>query len=95
MSSERIAPMTLEKEDLSTPRLVYKGKQDVLGQGVHTDPETGELVGETKVVNTPEELAQAKKDGWRLTAEDPDAAEPTAVPKKSADPDYGAPKAKK
>lgn len=90
--------MTLDKEDLSTPRLVYKGKQDVLGLGVHTDPETGELVGETKVVNTPEELAQAKKDGWRLTAEDPDAAEPVAAPKKGpGDPgDYSGPaKAKK
>jgi hypothetical protein len=87
--------MTLEKEDLSTPRLVYKGKQDVLGQGVHTDPETGELVGETKVVNTPEELAQAKKDGWRLTAEDPDAAEPAPAPKHAGGPYADAPKAKK
>jgi hypothetical protein len=86
--------MTLEKEDLSTPRLVYKGKQDVLGQGVHTDPETGELVGETKVVHTPEELAQAKKDGWRLTAEDPDAAEPAPAPKKGAE-SYDGAKAKK
>ena len=53
----------------------------MLGQGLHTDPETGELVGETMTVSTPEELAQAKKDGWRLTAEDPDAAPPEAEPK--------------
>jgi hypothetical protein len=66
--------------EVTTPRLVYRGAQDVLGLGLHTDPETGELVGETKVVYTPEELAQAKKDGWRLTAEDPNAAPPEPAP---------------
>jgi hypothetical protein len=62
--------------DTSTPRLVYRGKQDVLGLGTHTDPDTGELIGENKAVYTQEELEAAAADGWRLTAEDPDAAPP-------------------
>jgi hypothetical protein len=61
------------QQDTSTPRLVYRGKQDVLGLGMHTDPETGELIGENKAVQTQEELAEAQADGWRLTSEDPDA----------------------
>jgi hypothetical protein len=59
--------------DISTPRLVYRGRQDVLGLGLHTDPETGELVGETREVLTDAELEQAQKDGFRLTSADPDA----------------------
>jgi hypothetical protein len=64
------------QQDTSTPRLVYRGKQDILGLGTHTDPDTGELIGENKAVYTQEELEAAAADGWRLTAEDPDAAEP-------------------
>jgi hypothetical protein len=73
-------------KDLTLPRLVYRGEEDVLGEGLHTNPETGELVGETKTVSTPEELAQAKKDGWRLTAEDPDATPPEAEERGGHDP---------
>jgi hypothetical protein len=64
------------QQDTSTPRLVYRGKQDILGLGVHTDPDTGELIGENKPVYTQEELEAAAADGWRLTAEDPDATKP-------------------
>lgn len=73
------------QQDTSTPRLVYRGKEDVLGLGMHTDPETGELVGENKAVNSQEELEQAQKDGWRLTAADPNAeAEPQPTPLRAA-----------
>ena len=73
------------QQDTSTPRLVYRGREDVLGLGLHTDPETGELVGENKRVDTQEELEIAKKEGWRLTAADPDAeAEPEPNPLRAA-----------
>jgi hypothetical protein len=50
------------------PRLIYRGAPDTLGQGQHVHPDTGVLVGETKRVDSQEELDEALKDGWRMTS---------------------------
>ena len=60
--------------DLIFPRVVYRGLPDTLGRGVHSHPETGETVGETKAVTNQDEYDAALKDGWRATREDPKAA---------------------
>jgi hypothetical protein len=70
--------------DLIFPRLIYRGAHDVLGLGEHVN-DAGERVGETKRVNSQDELDEALKDGWRLTSqpEAPKAAAPkAAAPKK-------------
>jgi len=54
--------------DLVFPRLIYRGAPDLLGQGVHVDPTTGELVGETKACNSEDEWEAAQEAGWRLTS---------------------------
>lgn len=61
-------------DDLTFPRIIYRGAPDVLGKGPHTHPETGELVGETKRCDSQEALNDDLKAGWRLTREITDAA---------------------
>lgn len=59
-------------EPLAFPRLVYRGKPDTLGQGTLPDPVTGELVGETMRAESQQHFDNdLKKDGWRLTRDDP------------------------
>jgi hypothetical protein len=53
--------------DLVFPRLIYRGKQDILGKGQHVDDD-GEIVGETARCESADEFEQKKKDGWRLTS---------------------------
>lgn len=61
-------------DDLTFPRIVYRGLPDTLGRGPHTHPETDELVGETKRCNSQDELDADLKAGWRLTREIPEVA---------------------
>lgn len=68
-------------DDLTFPRIIYRGLPDTLGKGPHAHPETDELVGETRRCNSADELAAALKDGWRLTRE---IEEPAAKAKKPA-----------
>jgi hypothetical protein len=75
---------TAHGEDLAFPRLIYRGAPDTLGLGPHVN-DSRRLVGETKRVNSQDELDEALKDGWRLTSqlEAPKAAAPkAAAPKK-------------
>lgn len=54
---------------LDFPRIIYRGAPDTIGQGPHTHPETGELVGETKRCDSQDQLDADVKAGWRLTRE--------------------------
>lgn len=70
-------------DDLTFPRLIYRGAPDTLGKGVHVHPETDVLVGETRRVDSSDDLAAALKDGWRLTRELPEAAAADEAGKKA------------
>lgn len=52
--------------ELDFPRLVYRGEQDVLGQGV----------GETARCESADDWAEKQKQGYRLTSAIPAKAEP-------------------
>lgn len=73
-------------DDLVFPRVIYRGHPDTLGAGVHTHPETGDLVGETQRCDSQADLDVALKAGWRLTRERdepaPDGAAATGKKKK-------------
>jgi hypothetical protein len=86
-------------EELTFPRLMYRGAPDTLGLGTHAHPKTGDLIGETKQVDSQKDCDDAKKDGWRLTRDTPksaaeqraDAADATAEAKADARADKGLP----
>lgn len=82
-------------EELQFPRVIYRGHPDTLGLGPHAHKDTGELVGETKRVDSQDALDDALKAGWRLTRELPaDPAAPGVDADASADA-HGSAKKKK
>lgn len=70
--------------DLVFPRTIYRGLPDHLGQGPHAHPETGDLVGETKRCESPDQLDADLNAGWRLTRETDDVVEGEASGDESA-----------
>lgn len=71
-------------DDLVFPRLMYRGPADTLGLGVRPDPKTGELIGETKRVESRQEFDDALKDGWRETRDEDGVATDAAVADEAA-----------